>query len=113
MFSAYVLINPFNAYNTNRDSGAWVLIFEGFWVLKFNFLMGGMHIKTVFAQHYSLVVFYPIQLWFTYVWFIQTNTVQVGPRPPKSAQVLPGPPRKSLTVSTQVLPGNPGNRTKS
>jgi hypothetical protein len=113
MFSAYVLINPFNAYNTNWDSGAWVLIFEGFWVLKIAFLLWRMHIKTVFAQHYSLVVFYPIQLWFTYAWFIQTNTVQVGPRPPKSAQVLPGPPRKSPTDSTQVLPGNPGNRTKS
>ena len=84
----------------------------------------------MFAQHYSLVVFYPIQLWFTYAWFIQTNTVQVGPRPPKSAQVLPGPPRKSPTVSTPgsprksrkpvqnrrkylVLPGKPGNPTKS
>ena len=60
------------------------------------------------AQHYSLVVFYPILLWFTYAWFIQATPVQVGPGPPKSAQVnpnlqvLPGSPR-----FPQVLPGSP------
>ena len=35
----------------NQDSGAWVLIFEGFWVLKFVFEWCRIHIKTVFAQH--------------------------------------------------------------
>ena len=104
----YILINPCNAYNINQDSGAWVLIFEGFWVLKWVFEWCRIDIKTVLAQHYSLVVFYPILLWFTYAWFIQANPVQVGPGPPKSAQVnpnsqvLPGSPRFS-----QVLPGSP------
>ena len=86
-----MLINPCNAYNINQDSGAWVLIFEGFWVLKLVFEWCRIHIKTVLAQHYSLVVFYPILLWFTYAWFIQANPVQVGPGPPKSAQVNPNP----------------------
>jgi hypothetical protein len=101
------LINPCNAYNINQDSGAWVLIFEGFWVLKLVFEWCRIHIKTVLAQHYSLVVFYPILLWLTYAWFIQATPVQVGPGPPESAQVntnlqvLPGSPRFS-----QVLPGN-------
>ena len=60
------------------------------------------------AQYYSLVVFYPILLWFQYAWFIKANPVQVGPGPPKSAQVnpksqvLPGSPKFS-----QVLPGSP------
>ena len=73
-------------------------------------------------------VFYPILLWFTYALFIQANPVQVGPGPPESAQVLPGPrtgnpqpfpPRFSEEIpetpqnNTQVLPGNPGNATKS
>ena len=53
------------------------------------------------AQHYSLVVFYPILLWFTYAWFIQANPVQVGPGPPKSAQVNPN------SRFSQVLPGSP------
>ena len=57
-----------------------------------------IHIKTVLAQHYSLVVFYPILLWFTYAWFIQANPVQVGPGPPKAAQVNP---------NSQVRPGSP------
>ena len=102
------MINPCNAYNINQDSGAWVLILEGFWVLKLVFEWCRIHIKTVLAQHYSLVVFYPILLWFTYAWFIQATPVQVGPGPPKSAQVnpnlqvLPGSPRFS-----QVLPGSP------
>ena len=45
---------------------------------------------------------------FTYAWFFQATPVQVGPGPPKSAQVnpklqvLPGSPRFS-----QVLPGSP------
>ena len=104
----YIYINPCNAYNINQDSGAWVLILEGFWVLKLVFEWCRIHIKTVLAQHYSLVVFYPILLWFTYAWFIQATPVQVGPGPPKSAQVnpnlqvLPGSPRFS-----QVLPGSP------
>ena len=104
----YFLINPCNAYNINQDSGAWVLILEGFWVLKLVFEWCRIHIKTVLAQHYSLVVFYPILLWFTYAWFIQATPVQVGPGPPKSAQVnpnlrvLPGSPKFS-----QVLPGSP------
>ena len=95
------LINPCNAYNINQDSGAWVLILEGFWVLKLVFEWCRIHIKTVLAQHYSLVVFYPILLWFTYALFIQATPVQVGPGPPKSAQgnpnlqVLPGSPRSS------------------
>ena len=100
MIHVYTLINPCNAYNINQDSGAWVLILEGFWVLKLVFEWCRIHIKTVLAQHYSLVVFYPILLWFTYAWFIQATPVQVGPGPPKSAhinpnlQVLPGSPRK-------------------
>ena len=92
-----ILINPCNAYNINQDSGAWVLIFEGFRVLELVFEWCRIDIKTVLAQHYSLVVFYPILLWFTYAWFIQANPVQVGPGPPKSAQVNP---------FSQVLPGN-------
>ena len=56
----------------------------------------------VLAQHYLLVVFYPILLWFTYAWFIQANPVQVGPGPPKSAQVNP-----NTQVLPQVLPGSP------
>ena len=62
---------------------------------------------SIAGQHYSLVVFYPILLWFTYAWFIPANPVQVGPGPPKSvqvnpnSQVLPGSPKFS-----QVLPGN-------
>ena len=77
-------------------------------MLKLVFEWCRIHIKTVLAQHYSLVVFYPILLWFTYAWFIQATPVQVGPGPPKSAQVnpnlqvLPGSPRFS-----QVLPGSP------
>ena len=43
-------------------------------------------------------MFYPILLWFTYAWFIQATPVQVGPGPPKSAQVNP---------NLQVLPGSP------
>ena len=98
LFHVYILINPCNAYNINQDSGAWVLILEGFWVLKLVFEWCRIHIKTVLAQHYSLVVFYPILLWFTYAWFIQATPVQVGPGPPKSAQVNP---------NLQVLPGSP------
>ena len=70
-------------------------------MLKLVFEWCRIHIKTVLAQHYSLVVF-------TYAWFIQATPVQVGPGPPKSAQVnpnlqvLPGSPRFS-----QVLPGSP------
>ena len=112
------LINPCNAYNINQDSGAWVLILEGFWVLKLVFEWCRVHIKTVLAQHYSLVVFYPILLWFTYAWFIQATPIQVGPGPPKSAQVnpnlqvLPGSPRFSQVLPgsprfSQVLPGSP------
>ena len=77
-------------------------------MLKLVFEWCRIHIKTVLAQHYSLDVFYPILLWFAYAWFIQANPVQVGPGPPKSAQVnpksqvLPGSPRFS-----QVLPGSP------
>ena len=77
-----------------------------------------IHIKTVLAQHYSFVVFYPILLWFIYAWWIQANPVQVGPGPPKSAQVnpnrevLPGSPRFSQVLPgsptfSQVLPGSP------
>ena len=106
-----ILINPCNAYNINQDSGAWVLILEGFWVLKLVFEWCRIHIKTVLAQHYSLVVF-------TYAWFIQATPVQVGPGPPKSAQVnpnlqvLPGSPRFSQVLPgsprfSQVLPGSP------
>ena len=112
------LINPCNAYNINQDSGAWVLIFEGFWVLKLVFEWCRIHIKTVLAQHYSLDVFYPILLWFAYAWFIQANPVQVGPGPPKSAQVnpksqvLPGSPRFSQEISDFLrscgFPGFPG-----
>ena len=83
-------------------------------MLKLVFEWCRIHIKTVFAQHYSLVVFYTILLWFTYAWFIQENPVQVGPGPPKSAQVLPGPgnlqpfpPRFS-----QEFPEVPQNRRK-
>ena len=84
----------------NQDSGAWVLIFDGFWVLKLVFEWCRIRIKTVFAQHYSLAVFYPILPWFTYAWFIQANPIQVGPGPPKSAQEIPnrfhpGSPKKS------------------
>ena len=71
----YILINPCNAYNINQDSGAWVLILEGFWVLKLVFEWCRIHIKTVLA-----------------------TPVQVGPGPPKSAQVNP---------NLQVLPGSP------
>ena len=70
------------------------------------------------AQHYSLVVFYPILLWFTYAWFIQATPVQAGPGPPKSAQVnpnlqvLPGSPRFSQEISGFLwfcgFPGFPG-----
>ena len=112
------LINPCNAYNINQDSRAWVLILEGFWVLKLVFEWCRIHIKTVLAQHYSLVVFYPILLWFTYAWFIQATPVQVGPGPPKSAQVnpnlqvLPGSPRFSQEISDFLrfcgFPGFPG-----
>ena len=112
------MINPCNAYNINHDSGAWVLIFDGFWVLKLVFEWCRIHIKTVLAQHYSFVVFYPILLWFIYAWWIQANPVQVGPGPPKSAQVnpnpevLPGSPRFSQVLPgsptfSQVLPGSP------
>ena len=62
------------------------------------------------AQHYSLVVFYPILLWFTYAWFIQANPIQVGPGPPKSAQVNPNCSTQVLPRSprfSQVLPGSP------
>jgi hypothetical protein len=55
----YILINPCNAYNINQDSGARVLILEGFWVLKLVFEWCRIHIKTVLAQHYSIVVYYP------------------------------------------------------
>ena len=97
-----------NAYNVNWDSGAWVSISVAFWELKVAFQWGMIQIKMGLAQHYSLVVFYPILLWFTYAWFIQPTPVQVGPGPPKSAQanpnlqVFPGSPRFS-----QVLPGSP------
>ena len=70
-------------------------------MLKLVFQWCRIHIKTVLAQHYSLVVF-------TYALFIQATPVQVGPGRPKSAQVnpnlqvLPGSPRFS-----QVLPGSP------
>ena len=67
-------------------------------MLKLVFEWCRIHIKTVLAQHYSLVVFFPILLWFTYAWFIQATPVQVGPGPPKSAQVNP---------NLQVLPGSP------
>ena len=76
-------------------------------MLKLVFEWWRIHIKTVLAQHYSLLVFYPILRWFTYAWLIQANPVQVGPGPLKFAQVnpnsqvLPGSPR-----SSQVLPGN-------
>ena len=83
-------------------------------MLKLVFQWCRIHIKTVLAQHYSLVVFCPILLWFTYVWFIQATPVQVGPGPPKSAQVspnlqvLPGSPRFSGVLRfSQVLPGSP------
>ena len=87
-------------------------------MLKLVFEWCRIHIKTVLAQHYSLVVFYPILLWFTYAWFIQANPVQVGPGPPKCAQVnpnsqvLPGSPRFSQVLPgsprfSQVLPGSP------
>ena len=77
-------------------------------MLKLVFKWCRIHIKTVLAQHYSLVVFYPILLWLTYAWFIQATPVQVGAGPPESAQVnpnlqvLPGSPRFS-----QILPGSP------
>ena len=67
-------------------------------MLKLVFEWCRIHIKTVLAQHYSLVVFYPILRWFTYAWLIKANPVQVGPGPPKSAQVNP---------NSQVLPGSP------
>ena len=112
------MINPCNAYNINQDSGARVLILEGFWVLKLVFEWCRIHIKTVLAQHYSLVVFYPILLWLTYAWFIQATPVQVGPGPPESAQVntnlqvLPGSPRFSQEISDFLrfcgFPGFPG-----
>ena len=80
-------------------------------MLKLVFEWCRIHIKTVLAQHYSLVVF-------TYAWFIQATPVQVGPGPPKSAQVnpnlqaLPGSPRFSQVLPgsprfSQVLPGSP------
>ena len=87
-------------------------------MLKLVFEWCRIHIKTVLAQHYSLVVFYPILLWFTYAWFIQATPVQVGPGPPKSAQVnpnlqvLPGSPRFSQEISDFLrfcgFPGFPG-----
>ena len=87
-------------------------------MLKLVFEWCRIHIKTVLALHYSLVVFYPILLWFTYAWFIQANPVQVGPGPPKSAQVnpnsqvLPGPPRFSQEICDFLrfcgFPGFPG-----
>ena len=108
--------NDFNAFNIKQDSGAWVLIFEGFWVLKMVFEWCRIHIKMVFAQHYSLVVFYPILLWFKYALFIQANPVQVGPGPPKSAQVLPGPrpgiPQPSPPRFSEKIPETPQNRRK-
>ena len=76
-------------------------------MLKLVFEWCRIHIKTVLAQHYSLVVF-------TYAWFIQATPVQVGPGPPKSAQVtqVPGSPRFSQVLPgsprfSQVLPGSP------
>ena len=108
--------NDFNTFNIKQDSGAWVLIFEGFWVLKMVFEWCRIHIKMVFAQHYSLVVFYPILLWFKYALFIQANPVQVGPGPPKSAQVLPGPrpgiPQPSPPRFSEKIPETPQNRRK-
>ena len=77
-------------------------------MLKLVFEWCRIHIKTVLVQHYSLMVFYPIVLWFTYASFIQATTVQVGPGPPKSAQVnpnlhvLPGSPRK-LVISCDFV----------
>ena len=71
-------------------------------MLKLVFEWCRIDIKMVLAQHYLLVVFYPILLWFTYAWFIQANPVQVGPGPPKSAQVNP-----NTQVLPQVLPGSP------
>ena len=82
-------------------------------MLKWVFEWCRIHIETVLALHYSLVVFYPILLWFTYAWFIQANPVQVGPGPPKSAQVnpntqvLPQVLHRFSTGSPQVLPGSP------
>ena len=76
-------------------------------MLKLVFEWCRIHIKTVFAQHYSLVVFYPILLWFTYAWFIQANPIQVGPGPPKSAQVNPNLFPPGFSQASQVLPGSP------
>ena len=77
-------------------------------MLKLVFEWCRIHIKTVLAQHYSLVVFYSILLWFTYAWFIQANPVQVGPGPPKFAQVNPKPQvRPGSPRFSQVLPGFP------
>ena len=73
-------------------------------MLKLVFEWCRIHIKTVLAQHYSLVVFYPILLWFTYALFIQATPVQVGPGPPKSAQVNP---------NLQVLPSSPRSSQES
>ena len=54
----YNLKNPYNAYNINQDSGAWVLIFVVSWVLKRGFQWCMIHIKMGFSQYYSLMVFY-------------------------------------------------------
>ena len=83
-------------------------------MLKLVFEWCRIHIKTVLAQHYSLVVFYPVLLWFTYAWFIQatpSRSAQVRLSLPRSiptcrfSQILPGSPRFSRF--SQVLPGSP------
>ena len=70
-------------------------------MLKLVFEWCRIHIKTVLAQYYSLVVFYPILRWFTYAWFIQAN-------PSRSAQVRLSLPRSIPTPRfSQVLPSSP------
>ena len=110
------MINPCNAYNINQDSGAWVLILEGFWVLKLVFEWCRIHIKTVLAQHYSLVVFYPILLWFTYAWFIQAKILHQMTRsrwPPHNLQChwrSNAKPQPSPTSKHQIISDRPGRK---
>ena len=75
----------------NQDSGAWVLIFEGFWVLKFVFEWCRIHIKTVFAQHSPRKSGNP------------TKSQKITPR---FSQEIPETPTKSLEISN--FPGEPG-----
>lgn len=97
----------------------WQKLIKGFWRLSLNFWWF-LGFKFGFWRcsfnTNSLVVFYPILLWFTYASFIQANPVHVAPCPPKSAQVLPGsPPRNPQPFPSRFpeeTPETPQNRRK-